>query len=192
MHMPKRWGIPVLIAVAVCLGAYYVFVVRSERVGDWEVYQGVGRVETDSAVGFRYLDVSYTVHNVARPLFSYVRTARPRPDNAPCALAFECQSEWPAALLVVVTESDGSVYQARTEIEHADWWKQVSLPETAFVLRPTSGNKDENGRLDLRQLRARPIEFYDGSGVTAPSTAFSNRLKITPPGFATAPATPSP
>ncbi|KPL02626.1 MAG: hypothetical protein AMK75_02440, partial [Planctomycetes bacterium SM23_65] len=55
-----------------------------------------------------------------------------------------------------------------------------------FELRGVPGNSDDNGRLDLDQLTSR-VDFYDGSGVVAPSTAFSNRLKLTPPSFVVAP-----
>ena len=183
MHMPTRWGVAVLVVTAVCLGAYYVLVVEAERAGDWRIYQGRGRVGQDSGSGVRYLDVSYLVKHPARPLFGYERLGRPHSAKPQASLVFEYQSEWPAALLVQVYERDGSVYQARVELEHAEAWKQVSLDETRFTLRASPGNTDENRHLDFDQLSSR-VDFYDGTGVTAPSTTFANRLKLTLPFFA--------
>ncbi len=188
MHMPTKWGVLVLIVVAVCLGAYYVLVVQSERVGDWRVYQGSGRTWRDSLSTVRALDVSYTVKHPQRPLFSYMCLRPGSRLTPPSRVVLEYQSEWPVVLLVVVSERDGSVYQARLELVHTEKWTRLVLAATDFKLRGVPGNSDENGRLDLDQLAAR-VDFYDGSGVVAPSTAFSNRLKLTPPAF---PVTPKP
>jgi hypothetical protein len=182
MHMPMRWGVVVIVAVAACVGAYYVLSVRPGRVDGWEIYQGSGRGAQDPGSDFRYLDVSYLVKHPSRPLFGYELRSRPSSAKPPASLVFEYQSEWPAVLLVQVYERDGSVYQARVELEHAEAWKRVSLDETRFALRTSPGNTDENRRLDFRQLSSH-VDFYDGTGVAAPSTVFANRVKLTGPWF---------
>lgn|GEM_PF-4661310 len=182
MHMPTRWGVAVIAAVAACVGAYYVFAVRPGNADGWEIYQGSGRMAREPGSGEAYLDVSYLVKHPARSLFGYELHSRPYSVKPAAALVFEYQSEWPAVLLVQVCERDGSVYQARVELEHAEAWKRVSLDETRFALRTSPGNMDENRHLDFRQLFSR-VDFYDGTGVTAPSTVFANRMKLMGPWF---------
>ena len=186
MHMPTRWAVLVWVVVTVCLGAYFVLVVQSERAGDWRVYQGSGRCRRDAESRTRCLDVSYSVKHPTKPLFSYVALLAGRQAGNAERLLLSCQSEWPTTLLVVVRERDGSAYQASVGIAHTETWTTHRLAPGAFKPRATPGNKDENGVLDFDQLAPR-IEFYDGSGVTAPSTVFSNRLKLTPPVLAAAP-----
>jgi len=177
MHMPRKPGVLVMIVVAVCVGAYYVFVVQSAHVGGWRVYQGTARLHREAETGLRYLDVGYTVRYADEPLFACVR---PRITDDPAAVTFDYQSEWPSVLLVVVAERDGSCYQARVELPHAETWERARLDARRFSPRKATGNADENGRLDFDQLSSRVV-FYDGAGVTRPSTAFTNRLKLTVP-----------
>lgn len=182
MHMPRRWGVLVLIVAAVCLGAYYVMVVGSERAGDWRLHQGSGRVRVDAG-GMRYLDMQYTVIEPGKSLLSYVRLERTRCDSGSSVLVLRYQSDRPTVLVVGVTERDGSRYQARLELEATEAWRRLELGAGRFGLRAVAGNTDGNEGVDFDQLTSE-VEFYDQSGVTMPSTAFSNRLKLAPPVFA--------
>jgi hypothetical protein len=57
----------------------------------------------------------------------------------------------PAPLIVVLEERDGSKYQVRHQLDPAKGWYSLELPFSQFKLdRQTT---DENGRLDLDQLR---------------------------------------
>lgn len=180
MHMPTKWAVLVWVVVVACLGAYYVLVAESERVGDWRVYQGSARCLRDAESHQRYLDVSYTVKHPSKPLFSYVALLAGRHARNGGALRLDYQSEWPTTLLVVVHERDGSTYQTPVEILHREVWTAHLLTPGAFKPRASPAGEDENGVLDFDQLAPR-VDFYDGSGVIAPSTTFSNRLKLTPP-----------
>ena len=187
MHMPRKWRVVVLLAAAVGVGAYYVLVVRSERVGDWCVHQGSGRLVRDAKSGVSSLDVSYTVTEPGRPLFSCMRLTH-HGDGATAAIAIEYQSEKRAALLMEVSDNDGAVYQARLKLEPSETWQRLLLTPDAFDPR------DGGRRVDLDRLEGR-VEFYDDSSVKAPTTAFANRLRmmtpaLTPDGHELKPPTP--
>ena len=178
MHMPTKWGLLVCAVVAVCLGAYYVFVASPVRVGPWEVYQGTARPIEDPNEPLRgrgaAVDISYTVRRPGMPLFRYEGLMNPLPTGSgPRSMALTYRSEWPTRLRVVLWQDDRA-YEAHAVIEHADDWKTVFLEEPAFVRRDGAAS-----RVDLRRIRPR-IDFYDGSGVTQASTKFSNRIQLAP------------
>jgi hypothetical protein len=198
MHMPKKWGVPVLVAVALGLGAYYWLVLASERVGDWAVYQGSGRIaRAESGPGSDYLDVSYTVRRPAKPLFSYTRLdlapafASPASGDREDAIMLTYRTEWPTTLLVVVTQDDGTTFRAPVKLEHSIEWTWVQIRESSFVTEnPTAGPGGR--RADFARVTGRHVDFYDGSGVTSPSTSFSNRLALLAPVIERVQATENP
>lgn len=57
----------------------------------------------------------------------------------------------PAPLIVVLEERDGSKYQVRHQLDPAKGWYSLELPFSKFKLDRQT--RDENGRLDLDQLR---------------------------------------
>ncbi len=176
MHMPKKLGIPVLLAVGLCVGAYCVYVAMPVRVGDWEIYQGTGRVVRDAEDCEEYADVSYTVRQPSRRLFrsrAFEKGPLPGDDNL-TALTLEYQTEWPTALRVVVREKDGATYEAHVPFEHSDGWTTARMEAADF--KAVGG---ASRPLDLRRIRG-GVDFYDGSGVAKPSTRFSNRLLLKP------------
>ena len=180
MHMPTKWGIVVMLAVAAALGGWYAFMVRSGQVSGWTMVQGSGRLMRDAKSGVRYLDVAYMVKQPAKALFTFANLHRAGCDNGPGAITFSCQSEWPAVMLVAVTERGGSAWQARVELKPSQQWVEVRLPATQFARRPPVNGGDAGRVLDLARV-APTVEFYDGAGVTLPSTTFSNRVKLTAP-----------
>jgi hypothetical protein len=180
MHMPTKWGIVVMLAVAAALGGWYAFMVRSGQVSGWTMVQGSGRLARDATSGVRYLDVAYTVKQPAKALFTFANLHGAGCDNGPGAITFSYQSEWPAVMLVAVTERSGSTWQARVELKPSEQWMDVRLPATQFAPRPPVKERDANREIDLARL-APTVEFYDGAGVALPSTTFSNRVKLTAP-----------
>ena len=186
MHMPKKLGIPVMIAVAVALGAYYIWVMRPGTVGNWTIYQGTGK-EIAAAGEEPRVDISYTVRQPARPLFrcSYsFPKGQPGPDNVaecygPFEITFSYRSEWPTTLRIVRTDRDGSVWEADLAMEHSDEWKTMTLGGAAFKRRAAAETL-RGASVDSYGFRV-AYDFYDGSGVMAPSTRFSNRISFRQP-----------
>ncbi len=183
MHMPKRLGIPVMIVVAACLAAYWWFIVAPVRVGEWEIYQGTGRL-VEPEEGAPYADISYTVRRPAAPLF------RAPLDLSGCdnaggwdTVSIMYQSEWPTALRVVIYDNRGVAWETLFVIDVAErpdqgecWWT-ASLDRRSFGrVVPKEGLPGETPAPEggLKPI----IEFYDGSGVAHPSTRFSNRMQL--------------
>lgn len=180
MHMPKKVGIPAMLIVAACLGAYWGFVVKPVRAGDWEIYQGTGKEVFRDGQG-RYVDISYTVRDPGRPLFrcAPVRGARAEGDNAGNGeLRIAYLSEWPATLRIVVEDKDGTAFEAHLALASGeDAWKQEVLPGECFQrVHPATG-QGLRAHPDFRRLRPKVL-FYDGSGVRRPSTRFSNHVRF--------------
>jgi hypothetical protein len=115
-----------------------------------------------------------------QPLFTFVRFRAEAPDNVPASVVLEYRSEWPTTLLLAVSERDGSRYQAELKLEGTKAWQRVTTRVDAFELQSDPDNADENDTLDVSQLDS-IITFYDGTGVTAPTTPFTNQLAMTPP-----------
>lgn len=186
MHMPRKLAIPIVLAIAACLGAYAWWVSRPVSVGEWEIYQGTGRViEPDG--GDPYVDLSYTVRRPGGLLF------RGPMDLSRCGglggwdtVSIMYQSEWPTALRVVIYDNHGGAWEARFTIELAEnleqgdvWWT-ASLDRQSF--RRIAPKEGVPGETPAPEGRLRPIiEFYEGSGVAHPSTRFSNRLLLYEP-----------
>ena len=186
MHMPRRMGIVVLVVVAVCLGTYYVLVLRPPDLGNWRVYQGHGDLvrENDST----HVDIRYMVRHPEEPLFAYRRLSPPAKVEPDTAVELRYRSEWPAVLMMRVREEDDSAYQASFLLKPSARWTAVHLRAGDFVLQPAPGNTDENARLDFNQLRRR-VEFFGASGTVLPTIAFVNRVELARPQFVKAPAT---
>jgi len=180
MHMPMKLRLVVLVTVAVCVGAFYVLVVRPERVGTWQVHQGGGRLEEDPRGGESYLDVKYRVSQPEKPLLSFLGLSAADAENDLLTMVLEYQSERRTALVMTITERDGSMYQARLKLERTDTWRRLVLEKKDFEPRGDPHEADENGMLDLEQLTRR-VDFYDDSSVKSPTTVFENRLKLTAP-----------
>jgi hypothetical protein len=180
MHMPKRMGMVVFTVVALCLGAYYVLVLREPDLGDWRVYQGRGELvrEDDST----FVDIRYTVKHPDRPLFAYVSLEAPARPDADTAFVLRYRSEGPAALVVHVREEDGSSWQAARVMAPSAQWAVAHFRPPDFSLEPAPGNVDENGRVDFDQLRSR-VDFLAGSATPVPTIAVVNRLEIAAPAF---------
>ncbi len=180
MHMPRRLGIPVMIAVALAVGAYYVWVMRPATVGNWTIYQGTGK-EIAPAGEEPFVDVSYTVRQPARPLFRcsfpFVKGER-LPDNVthlagPFEITFSYRSEWTTALRIVMTGRDRTAWEADVAIEHSDDWRTLTVGKSVFKRR-AAGEAPRGSPVDDDVRVA--FDFYDGSGALAPSTRFSNRI----------------
>ena len=179
MHMPKKWGVPVLVAVALALGAYYWLVLASEHVGDWEIYQGTGRMVPRSDSSGEHVDISYTVTRPAKPLFRrlHLKKAVPPDNRGIVVVNFTYRTEWPTTLRLVVYDEAGVAYEARATLVHADDAQTLNLGPSDFAPCQGTALPGRQTQIDLGRIRGW-IDFYDGSGVKNPSTRFSNRIQL--------------
>lgn len=181
MHMPTKWGAVVIVAVAACVGAFYVLVVRPERVDGWEVYQGSGRmVRSGEGLAVDWLDVSYRVTNPAKPLFSYRHLGAGAAGDGVSTLGLTYRTERDTTIVVVVTDNGGAAFQAKWKLQHSDVWRGEVLGAEEFEPRTAPGRAGGQAP-DFGRMVGRRVDFYDGSGVVRPSTTFSNRLELLPP-----------
>jgi hypothetical protein len=180
MHMPKKIGIPVMIAVALAVGAYYVWVIRPVVVDDWTIYQGSARRVTEGG-GEPGVEIAYTVRRPERPLFRRslpALTGSILPDNVtacygPYEMTFAYRSERTATFRVVQKARLRCLWETRVTLERTGDWRTVTLGRALFK----KVSEDDQTRDDLAGLRGL-FDFFDDSepGVSGPR--FSNRISF--------------
>jgi hypothetical protein len=165
MHMPKKLGIPVMVLVAACLGAYWWFEARPVRVGDWEVYQGTGRIERD-ADGQTYLSLSGMVRSI-KPIFAYRGPLRAPAEKKRLQLAIEYETRtlWPDGFGVTAKTAGRAPFSWGASMDAGEGWKVIALNEDRTLF-------------DFREMEGGTLLFFDDGKYDVP---FQINFKVKPP-----------
>lgn len=129
----------------------------------------------DRAAGARALQFSYFVS--ANSVAGLMRPLAPLKADSAKSFRIALRSDADTTLIINLKERDESEYHYQLAISKADGWKELALPLTDFKLG--DDKKDENGRLDLDQLKEMALaDISMGVGNPGKNTLWIESLSL--------------